>query len=223
VGGRHRQRPGLGDHARTALSIALIASAVATLLIAILQSSPVPVDPVRRELPPTTRLPAATSPRLPATTLPPRTETVTAWPTTTTPPPPPTPTPPPAPAVEIACDNTGFGGVKPHVARVGHHLAVRFGLKLTSILGVGSRENQSDHPLGLAIDVLTSKTSGDAIAQYVLDRRSLFAITYVIWRQRINYGSGWELMEDRGSPTANHYDHVHISFKPTGSGGSVTC
>ncbi len=36
---------------------------------------------------------------------------------------------------------------------------------------------------------------------------------YVIWRQRYNDGSGWDPMEDRGSITANHYDHVHVSFE----------
>ena len=35
---------------------------------------------------------------------------------------------------------------------------------------------------------------------------------YVIWEQRYwEPGSSWELMEDRGSITANHYDHVHVT------------
>ena len=37
---------------------------------------------------------------------------------------------------------------------------------------------------------------------------------YIIYRQRIwdvrMASSGWVPMEDRGSITANHYDHVHI-------------
>jgi hypothetical protein len=38
-------------------------------------------------------------------------------------------------------------------------------------------------------------------------------IKYIIWKQRIWHpgGGGWEPIEDRGSVTANHYDHVHIS------------
>ena len=28
--------------------------------------------------------------------------------------------------------------------------------------------------------------------------------------------SGWDPMEDRGSITQNHYDHVHVSFEETG-------
>jgi hypothetical protein len=37
----------------------------------------------------------------------------------------------------------------------------------------------------------------------------------VIYRQQIwlvgNPTSQWDAMEDRGSRTANHYDHVHVS------------
>jgi hypothetical protein len=38
---------------------------------------------------------------------------------------------------------------------------------------------------------------------------------YIIYRQRIwdirNASAGWVPMADRGSITANHFDHVHIS------------
>ena len=40
-------------------------------------------------------------------------------------------------------------------------------------------------------------------------------ISQVIWRQHIwtvqMAGSGWRSMDDRGSPTANHMDHVHVT------------
>jgi hypothetical protein len=38
-------------------------------------------------------------------------------------------------------------------------------------------------------------------------------VKYIIWRQRIWYPSSgtWRGMADRGSATANHYDHVHVS------------
>jgi hypothetical protein len=45
----------------------------------------------------------------------------------------------------------------------------------------------------------------------------------VIWQQRINFGSGWQLMEDRGGVTANHYDHVHVSFGAAGGGSPTGC
>jgi hypothetical protein len=56
---------------------------------------------------------------------------------------------------------------------------------------------------------------GDALAQLALDQLVEHGITYVIWRQRINFGDGWDAMEDRGSITQNHYDHVHVSFEET--------
>ncbi|HLU66107.1 MAG TPA: hypothetical protein VKZ63_07515 [Kofleriaceae bacterium] len=56
---------------------------------------------------------------------------------------------------------------------------------------------------------------GDAHAAFALDHQAEYGIWYVIWRQRYNDGSGWEPMEDRGSITQNHYDHVHVSFNET--------
>lgn len=74
-----------------------------------------------------------------------------------------------------------------------------------------------------AVDILVSdvygevppddNALGDALAELALARQAEFGITYVIWRQRINFGSGWDPMEDRGSITQNHYDHVHTSFE----------
>jgi hypothetical protein len=40
-------------------------------------------------------------------------------------------------------------------------------------------------------------------------------VSYVIYSQRIwsvdRAGEGWRYMSDRGSSTANHYDHVHVT------------
>lgn len=40
-------------------------------------------------------------------------------------------------------------------------------------------------------------------------------VDYFIWRQQ-NWrpGRGWKPMADRGSPTQNHYDHVHVNTTP---------
>jgi len=56
---------------------------------------------------------------------------------------------------------------------------------------------------------------GDAVAAYALAHKPENGITYVIWRQRIDTGSGWRPMEDRGSITQNHFDHVHVTFDET--------
>jgi uncharacterized protein YraI len=67
----------------------------------------------------------------------------------------------------------------------------------------------------LALDVFQLRERGDRYAEFgVADK--VHRVDYVIWRQRINSrdGRGWRMMEDRGSITANHYDHVHVSFDP---------
>jgi hypothetical protein len=56
---------------------------------------------------------------------------------------------------------------------------------------------------------------GDTHAEFALTHMAEFGVMYVIWRQRYNDGSGWDPMEDRGSITQNHYDHVHVSFYET--------
>jgi hypothetical protein len=105
---------------------------------------------------------------------------------------------------------SGLGAVKPWVGTAGSQLRCIF--DVSSLGGVGSRANASDHPKGLAIDFMVGRATGDKLAQYVLKYRDIFKVKYVIYRQRINFGSGWKPMEDRGSPTANHMDHVHVSF-----------
>lgn len=89
-----------------------------------------------------------------------------------------------------------------------------------SILGRASRANStSDHPLGLAADFMTTNRAlGESIRDYALAHQERLAVKYVIWRQTYypSAGSG-EPMEDRGSGTANHYDHVHVSFESSTS------
>jgi hypothetical protein len=69
-----------------------------------------------------------------------------------------------------------------------------------------------DHGTGHAVDVMCSTTEGNEIAAFLQAHAGELNIKYLIWRQRIWYpGGSWQGMEDRGSATANHYDHVHVS------------
>jgi hypothetical protein len=113
----------------------------------------------------------------------------------------------------------GFGPVKPWVAQVGGLLRCEF--DIATVGGVARRSTASDHPRGLALDFRADRARGDALARCALDNMRAFSIKYVIWQQRIDYGSGWEPMEDRGSPTANHMGHVHISFEARPRGGTT--
>lgn len=110
-----------------------------------------------------------------------------------------------------AAGDSGFGAVRSHVREAGIELRCRFGVE--SVLGVAGRANASDHPAGLALDLMVDRDPGEDLAEYAADNMDELGISYVIYWQRINFGSGWEAMEDRGGVTANHMDHVHISFE----------
>jgi len=69
-----------------------------------------------------------------------------------------------------------------------------------------------DHGTGHAVDIMCSTAEGNEIASFLQANAATLNIKYLIWRQRIWYpGGSWKGMEDRGSATANHYDHVHVS------------
>lgn len=83
---------------------------------------------------------------------------------------------------------------------------------MTNIGGVRP-DSMADHPSGRALDFMTSDRGyGDAIANMLVARAGELDIEYIIWRQRVWLpSSGWKSMSDRGSATANHYDHVHVT------------
>ncbi|MFG6196106.1 coiled-coil domain-containing protein [Nonomuraea sp. JJY05] len=94
--------------------------------------------------------------------------------------------------------------------------------KLPYTVGCFRSGSSGEHPLGRACDFMMStggtmpaainNALGDRIADWALKNKAKLGVKYVIWKQRINMGSGWRAMSDRGSITENHYDHVHISM-----------
>ena len=72
-----------------------------------------------------------------------------------------------------------------------------------------------DHGSGRAVDIMVSGEPGWNIARYVQAHARELGVTYVIYQQQIwlagNPTSQWKGMADRGSSTANHFDHVHVS------------
>ncbi len=61
---------------------------------------------------------------------------------------------------------------------------------------------------------------GQEVADYATSNMEANNISYVIYQQKFyaptdnKYGPAytWNEMEDRGDATANHMDHVHVSF-----------
>ncbi len=109
--------------------------------------------------------------------------------------------------------------VLPHVQRLANAVCGE-----TGACTIGTRAGH--HPTAdRAIDILVTEAFGevatdnnelgDEVAAFALDHFPDYGVMYVIWRQRYNDGSGWDPMEDRGGVTANHYDHVHVSFEET--------
>ena len=80
----------------------------------------------------------------------------------------------------------------------------------------GGWDAHGEHASGKALDIMTSDVGlGTAIAEFLQSHASELHLYDVIWRQHIwtpeRSSEGWRLMPSRGSTTANHYDHVHVS------------
>ncbi|GAA1781411.1 hypothetical protein GCM10009834_46270 [Streptomonospora arabica] len=103
------------------------------------------------------------------------------------------------------------------------------------------RAGPPDHGTGQACDYMTNvdgsrgtaaqNAVGFELSRWLMRNHRQMGVKYVIWHQRIwNPAQGdptcvgetdagsfaqscWRPMEDRGSNTQNHYDHVHVSFR----------
>jgi hypothetical protein len=78
------------------------------------------------------------------------------------------------------------------------------------------RSSSGFHGEGRALDCMISDSSvGWDLAKWVRANARSLGVMEVIYRQQIwtvqRSSEGWRSMEDRGSPTANHMDHVHVS------------
>jgi hypothetical protein len=113
--------------------------------------------------------------------------------------------------------------ITPRMRQVKDVIDRRFGP--FSAIGCYRAENGGEHPLGRACDFMLSTGGvmpaaagverGYNIAAWAQANASRLGIMYIIYRQRMwdirMASSGWVPMADRGSITANHFDHVHIS------------
>ena len=80
----------------------------------------------------------------------------------------------------------------------------------------GGYDAHGEHSSGRAIDFMVSDPSlGQAVADWARAHASELDLYDVLWSQHIwtpvRASEGWRSMPDRGSATANHFDHVHIS------------
>jgi hypothetical protein len=113
--------------------------------------------------------------------------------------------------------------ITPRMSAVKDEVDRRFGPFVT--IGCYRPGSDGEHPLGRACDFMLSTGGvlpaagkvqlGYQVAAWAQANASRLGIMYIIYRQRIwdirMASSGWVPMSDRGSITANHFDHVHIS------------
>jgi LysM domain len=134
-------------------------------------------------------------------------------------------TPAPAPDLAPAAAQTAVahitnsaGGVKPQTQAAANAVVSNVPGAAGITLG-GTRASAVDphgHPSGLALDYMVQSDTalGHAIVAYTIDHWSELGVEYVIYQQRIltSPTGAWKQMEDRGSPTDNHMDHVHVNY-----------
>jgi hypothetical protein len=104
-------------------------------------------------------------------------------------------------------------GLTPDAIRVHRGICARFP-QVTAYYGL--RSGGGYHSSGRAIDAMIgNSTVGWQIANWVRANARQLGAMEVIYSQRIwtvqRSSEGWRPMSDRGSATANHYDHVHVS------------
>ena len=80
----------------------------------------------------------------------------------------------------------------------------------------GGYDAHGEHSSGRAVDFMISDPAlGQAVADWARAHASELDLYDVLWSQQIwtpvRSSEGWRSMPDRGSATANHFDHVHIS------------
>jgi len=111
------------------------------------------------------------------------------------------------------CDNGTSvpAGVSPNIVKVHQAVCARF----PEISTYGTFRGDGEHAQGIAVDIMVSGGRGWEVAEYLRANYADLGISYLIYSQKIwsvqRSGEGWRGMSDRGSITANHYDHVHVT------------
>ncbi len=102
-------------------------------------------------------------------------------------------------------------GVSPNIVKVHQAVCAEF----PEITVYGTFRGDGEHAQGLAVDIMVSGDRGYQVAEFVRKYYAELGVNYIIYSQRIwsldRSGEGWRGMSDRGSATANHYDHVHVT------------
>jgi len=119
----------------------------------------------------------------------------------------------PAAGVGGSCTNGTSvpSGVSASIAKVHRAVCARW----PQVSSYGTFRGDGEHSQGRAVDIMVSGSTGWEIAEYLRENAGALGIEYLIYSQKIwsveRGGEGWRGMSNRGSATANHYDHVHVT------------
>jgi len=102
------------------------------------------------------------------------------------------------------------GGITANAVRVFRAVCAEFPM----ITSYGGYRGDGEHSDGRAIDIMVSGSLGWQVADYLRANAGELGLYDIIYSQKIwtaqRSAEGWRYMSDRGSVTANHYDHVHV-------------
>ncbi|MEJ7633462.1 SH3 domain-containing protein [Aeromicrobium sp.] len=110
------------------------------------------------------------------------------------------------------CPIGSEGGLQPDTVKVLRAVCAKF----PEVRAYGGIAGRGEHATGHALDIMVGNGNpiGNDIAAFLQENRAELGIEYLIWRQRIwrpSTSGAWRGMSNRGSATANHMDHVHVT------------
>lgn len=125
-------------------------------------------------------------------------------------------------ADDYEVDHTGLppglapeSGLVPNAVQLNRVLTQQFP-ELQKIGGWREPDGFNEHSSGEALDIMvgSNKELGDRINRFLLQNSQAFGLQYNLWQQeQWNPDGSTSGMENRGSPTANHMDHVHARVR----------
>lgn len=121
--------------------------------------------------------------------------------------------PDPGPTLGGQCTNGTSvpSSVSPNIRAIHQSVCANF----PEITTYGTLRGDGEHAQGIAMDIMIAGDRAWQVAEFLREYSAEFGVNYVIHARRIwsveRSSEGWRAMEDRGSVTANHYDHVHVT------------
>ncbi len=126
-------------------------------------------------------------------------------------------TPTPSPTTGASCESSSAKSIESGLTSKTVSVLRKVCATFPNVKSYGGYRNDSGyHGQGRAIDIMISGEDGWVIAKWARANAKELGVIEVIYSQKIwttqRSSDGWRSMSDRGSATANHYDHVHLSI-----------